>query len=249
MCCDGVGASACLPSEKSRQRSNCKGYIPVSYVSSWSGGKDACLACFEVMCDGYAVSHLMNFVSEGDRRVRSHGTGAEMIRLQAEAVDIPLLQRETTWDTYEKVLKDVVRSVIPQGVKGIIFGDICLQEHVDWVERVCGELGVEVVEPLWGREPERILLDFIAAGFEAIVVSTKAELLGEEWIGHKVDKELLRHLKKNGIDICGEHGEYHTFVTNGPVFKKGIKIHKSRTIMRDDRWFLETLEYSYSNTE
>ncbi len=167
-----------------------------------------------------------------------HGTEAKLIQLQSEAIRIPLLQKETTWNGYENEFKEAVKSLIPNGVQGMIFGDIYLQEHKDWVERVCRELGIEAVEPLWKKFPEEIMLEFIDAGFEAIIVSAKANLFGKEWIGKRVDREFLRYLKDNNIDVCGENGEYHTFVTYGPMFRKKIEITKSKTITRDGYWFL-----------
>lgn len=216
----------------------------MSYISSWSGGKDSCFACYKAICEGYNVSHLLNFISKEYKRVSFHGTEAKLIQLQAEAIGIPLLQKETTWKGYEQEFKDAVKSLTPDGVTGMIFGDIYLQEHKDWVERVCRELGIEAIEPLWGQDQERVLLEFIDVGFEATIVSAKSELFDDKWIGRKVDREFLSHLKDNNIDLCGENGEYHTFVTDGPMFKKEIKIAKSQPITRDGYWFLDTLEYS-----
>ena len=216
----------------------------MSYISSWSGGKDGCFACYKAICDGYNISHIVNFISKEYKRVSFHGTEAKLIQLQAETIDIPLLQKETTWNGYEQEFKEAVKSLIPNGVKGIVFGDIYLQEHKDWVERVCRELGIEAIEPLWGQDPERVLLEFIDAGFEATIVSAKSELFDDKWIGRKVSREFLSHLKDNNIDLCGENGEYHTFVTGGPMFQKKIKITKSQPIARDDHWFLDTLAYS-----
>ena len=213
----------------------------MSYIVSWSGGKDSCLVCYEATLNGYDISYLVNFISEEYKRVRFHGTEAKLIQSQAEAIGIPLLQKETTWGGYEREFKDTVRSLIPGGVEGMVFGDIYLQEHKDWVERVCGELGVEAIEPLWGKDPGEILLKFIDAGFKATIVSGKSDLFNEEWIGHKVDRDFLRYLKDSNIDVCGESGEYHTFVTNGPLFKKEVKITKGSPIRRDGNWFLNTL--------
>ncbi len=216
----------------------------MSYISSWSGGKDSCFACYQAIREGYNVSHLLNFISKQYKRVSFHGTEAKLIQLQAEAIGVPLLQKETTRNGCEQEFKDAVRSLIPNGVTGIVFGDIYLQEHKDWVERVCQELGIEAIEPLWGQDPERVLLDFIDAGFEATIVSAKSELFDDKWMGRKLDREFLSHLKDNNIDLCGENGEYHTFVTDGPMFQKRIKITKSQPITRDGYWFLDTLEYS-----
>ncbi len=137
----------------------------MSYIASWSGGKDGCFACYKAILNGYDISYLVNFISKEYRRVRFHGTEAKLIQLQAEAINIPLLQRETTSNGYEQEFKEAVKSLIPKGVEGMIFGDVYLQEHRDWVDRVCKELGIEAIQPLWGRNPEKILLEFIDAGF------------------------------------------------------------------------------------
>lgn len=216
----------------------------MSYISSWSGGKDSCFAYYQALSGGYDISHLVNFISKEYQRVSFHGTEAKLIQLQAESIGIPLLQKETTWDGYEQEFKDAVKSLIPEGVTGMIFGDLYLQEQRDWVERVCRELGIEAVEPLWKQGIEIIPFKFIDAGFEATIVSAKSELIDEKWVGRKVDKEFLNHLKDKNIDLCGENGEYHTFVTNGPIFRKRIKIAKSRPVLRDGYWLLDTLEYS-----
>lgn len=216
----------------------------MSYIGSWSGGKDSCFACYRAMRCGYDISYLLNFISKEYKRVSFHGTEAKLIQLQAETLGISLLQKETTGEKYEQEFKEAVRSLIPNGIKGMIFGDIYLQEHKDWVERVCGELGIEAIEPLWGQEPERILLDFIDGGFEAIIVSAKRELFDRKWIGRNVDREFFKYLKENSIDICGENGEYHTLVLDGPMFKKKIRITESKSISRNGYWFLDTLEYS-----
>lgn len=217
--------------------------IAMSVISSWSGGKDSCFACYKAIRKGYKVSRLVNFVSREYRRVSFHGTEDKLIQLQAKAVGIPLLQKETTRDGYEREFKEAIKTLIPDGVDGMVFGDIYLQEHKDWVDRVCRELGIRAIEPLWGEEPERLLLDFIDAGFEAIVVSAQSDLFDEEWIGREINREFLRYLRAKNIDICGENGEYHTFVTKGPIFKGEIKIISSRPIMRNDRWFLDIREY------
>ena len=206
----------------------------MSYIASWSGGKDSCFAFYEAMGKGYKISHLVNFISKEFQRVSFHGTEARLIQLQSQAIGIPLLQKETTWDGYEQEFKEAVRSLIPSGVKGVVFGDIYLQEHKDWVERVCGDLGIEAIEPLWGKNTEEILSSFIEDGFEAVIVSAKSDLIDKDWIGRRVNKAFMEYLKGKNIDICGENGEYHTLVTNGPIFNKRIQLTESRAISRDN---------------
>lgn len=215
----------------------------MSYIASWSGGKDGCLACYQAMRQGYEVSHLVNFISTEFQRVSFHGTEARLIQMQSQAMGIPLLQKETTEHGYEQEFKEAVRSLIPGGVQGMIFGDIYLQEHRDWVERVCGELGIEAVEPLWRKDLDEILCSFVDSGFKAIIVSAKPDFIEEEWVGHHVDRSFMDYLRSRGVDLCGENGEYHTLVVDGPIFQKRIDITQSRTINRDNHLFLDTLQY------
>jgi uncharacterized protein (TIGR00290 family) len=215
----------------------------MSYISSWSGGKDGCFACYLALGEGYKISYLVNFISQEFNRVSFHGTEARLIQLQSQTIGIPLLQKETTWDGYEQEFKEAVQSLLPNGIKGMVFGDIYTQEHKDWVERVCGELGIEAIEPLWNKSTEKVLTDFIDAGFEAIIVSAKAELIDGDWIGRRVDRKFLAYLKAKNIDSCGENGEYHTLVVNGPLFSRRIEIVESRTINRDNHWLLDTVKY------
>ena len=215
----------------------------MSYLASWSGGKDGCFACYEAMRQGYQVTYLVNFITQGHRRVSFHGTDTKLIQLQSQAIGIPLLQKETTWNRYEQEFKEAVRSLVPKGIKGMVFGDIYLQEHLDWVERVCGDIGIEAVLPLWGRNTKEIVSDFIDSGFEAIIVSAKSKLIGQEWMGRNVDRDFISYLSERNIDPCGENGEYHTLVVNGPIFKSRIEIEQSKVVQRNSHWLLDTSQY------
>jgi len=218
----------------------------MSYVASWSGGKDSCFALYEAVDKGYKISHLVNFISKEFHRVSFHGTEARLIQLQSQAIGIPLLQKETTWDGYEQEFKEAVRGLIPCGVTGMVFGDIYLQEHKDWVERVCNDLDIEAVEPLWGKSTEDILSGFIEKGFEAVIINAKSDLIDEDWIGRRIDKAFVEYLKRKNIDICGENGEYHTLVTNGSIFNRRIQLIESKVISRNNYWLLDTIRYELS---
>lgn len=215
----------------------------MSYIASWSGGKDSCLACYKAMLSGYDIRRLVNFVSKEYGRVSFHGTEVGLIQLQAGSIGTHLCQKETTRDCYEEQFKEAVRSLVPMGVKGMIFGDIYVQEHRDWTERVCAEVGIEAVQPLWGRDTEDILCEFIDAGFQAVVIGAKAGLIDAEWLGRRVDRDFIEYLKSRNICPCGENGEYHTLVTTGPIFSRGIKIIETKTISKGDYWFLDTCRY------
>jgi diphthine-ammonia ligase len=210
---------------------------------SWSGGKDSCLACYRAVQNGLKVRYLLNMINEDGKRSRSHGLSVGTLQLQAQALDFPLVQRRASWDDYEAEFKEALQAFKEEGIDGGIFGDIDLEEHRQWVERVCQETGITPYLPLWGLPQEKIMRDFIGLGFEAIVVTTRADTLGEEWLGRKVDRDFLKQIdemeKKKGVTPCGEAGEYHTFVVDGPLFIQRIEILEAEHIFNNGYWFLE----------
>ena len=108
------------------------------------------------------------------------------------------------------------------------------------MERVCRETGVEPILPLWNEQREKLLDEFIEAGFKAIVVTTQAKSLGKEWLGREIDEKFMNDIKNlDDIDVCGEKGEYHTFVYDGPVFRKSVEFTTGKKVLKDDHWFLE----------
>jgi len=204
--------------------------------ASWSGGKDCALAVYKAMSQGHQVAYLVNFISEDGKRSRSHGIRREALALQAKAIGIPLIQAKTSWEEYEKNFKETCRELKQQGVEGGVFGDVDLEEHRAWVERVCGELGIKPLLPLWQIEPKRLLDEFLKLKFQAVVVATK---LGASLLGRGLDKALMAELKRLGCDLLGENGEYHTFVTTGPIFKRSLKIIPGQRMTRGDVSFLD----------
>ncbi|MEW6674532.1 MAG: diphthine--ammonia ligase [Nitrospirota bacterium] len=210
---------------------------------SWSGGKETSLSCYKVMQNqDVKVTYLLNMISEDGKHSRSHGINTSLLKAQAEAMRIPIVQIKTTWQTYEAEFKKAVLNFKEEGIKVGVFGDIDLQEHRDWVERVCKEICIKPLLPLWKEEREKLLEQFIRAGFKAIVVATNAKFLGEEWLGRQIDGQFIEDLKALGnIDLCGEKGEYHTFVYDGPIFKKPVKFKIGRKILKDNRGFLEII--------
>jgi uncharacterized protein (TIGR00290 family) len=218
------------------------------YAASWSGGKDSCFAYWKTVSQGLKVSYLLNFINQDSTRAMSHGLDRKLIALQAQAMGLPILQQKVTWETYEAGFKDALEKLKLKGITGLVTGDIYLQEHKVWIDRVCGESAVRAVLPLWEMDTTQLLTDFIEAGFKAIIVSVNAKFFGKEWLGRQVDSKLASELSQLpgqlNIDVCGEGGEFHTFVYDGPAFKKPVKIGKAVPIARNDHWTLDILEYS-----
>lgn len=209
------------------------------YLASWSGGKDSCFACYQAMQKGLTISHLVHF----DRPYNLHGVDPSLIRLQAGLAGIPMVQRRVASEDFEREFKETVAALRSGGARGMVFGDIYLEPHREWVERVCKELGIDPMEPLWGMDTEKIIEDFFAAGFETVIASGNRDLIGKEWIGRKMDREFIDYAKTKGLDVCGENGEFHTFVIAGPMFKGRIEILKNDVASRDGFWFLDVKEY------
>jgi len=204
--------------------------------ASWSGGKECALATYKAILQGHQVSYLLNFISEDGERSRSHGILAKVLDLQAKAIGIPMVQVKTSWENYEENFKKVVTELKEKGISGGVFGDIDLEEHREWVERVCGELGIKPILPLWGLESEKLLREFLALGFKAKVVATKLDV---SLLGRDVDETLIAEIQRFNCHPCGESGEYHTFVFDGPIFKTPLEVIPGKKEKRDNVWFLE----------
>ncbi len=204
--------------------------------ASWSGGKESALAVYKATLEGYEVCYLLNFVSEDGWRSRSHGVLAEVLNLQAKAIGIPIIQVRTSWEDYEKNFRKIVLKLKKKGIEGGIFGDVDVEQHREWIGRVCAELQIKPILPLWGIPAERLLTQFSEAGFKAKVVATK---LDESLLGQNVHEAFLIEIQKFNCHPCGEFGEYHTFVTDGPIFKSKLKVTEGKKEKRDNVWFLE----------
>jgi uncharacterized protein (TIGR00290 family) len=219
--------------------------MSMTVAVSWSGGKESCLACYRAMKDGFEISHLLNFISK-DGRCMSHGLEREAIDFQSKAIEIPLVQWRTSWKNYAWEFRRALRRMKEVGVEGVIFGDISeIPGHEGWIDDVCSKSNITPIKPLWGHASMQVLRDFIDSGFEAIVVVTDAEVLGKEWVGRRVDRRFANDIGnlECEVDPCGELGEYHTYVTYGPLFKNRICILESRKILRDGHWYLDINQY------
>jgi len=215
----------------------------VKVACLWSGGKDSCLACWKAIAEGLDVCHLVNFISAESGRDSFHGVRRELICMQSEAVGIPLIQRETTWESYEKVYRGVMHELRGMGIDGLVTGDMDVVEHQRWVEGICSEFGLRALMPLWGLDSEGILRGFIDEGFEAIVVCLKADLFDGKWLGRKIDEQFITDLQdfrqNPDFHICGENGEYHTLVVDGPSFQKRISLTPGDKVGREGFGFYD----------
>lgn len=220
-------------------------------VVSWSGGKDSCLACYLALQQGWQVAYLLNMISQEFMRSGGHGVDYRLMQEQGRAMGIPMHQSQYGRDNYEQVFKAALAELRErEGVTALITGDIYLQEHRDWVERVAAEAGLKPVFPLWGMEPLTVTQEFLRLRFQSLVVALQAELMGEEWLGRWLNDAFVHELLAEGkVDPAGERGEFHTFVVDGPLFHRRIDITEVGKVLRDKRWFLDIVRYEVKDKQ
>ncbi len=211
-------------------------------VLSWSGGKDSGLALAELRSDPrYRVVALLTSTTRGYDRVSIHGVRRELVEAQAAAVDLPLIEvtldPQSSNEAYETAFKNAlarVRTDYPS-VKTIAFGDLFLADVREYREKLVSASGFKALFPLWGRDTRQLAQEFIAAGFGANVVCVDTTQLSADFAGRAFDATFLEALP-TGVDPCGERGEFHTFVSSGPVFAKPISVRRGERVLRDDRF-------------
>ena len=212
--------------------------------ASWSGGKDCMLALFRFLQgEDHKVEFLVNMCDIDGEYSRSHGLKKNLIKAQSESIGIPVIQQNTSAKDYEWNLKEVITRLKNQGVQQGVFGDIYLKEHRVWIERVCTEMNIEPIFPLWNNDTKLLLKEFIDLGFKALTVSIRETVLPQEWLGRSLDRPFFRDIVElEGIDPCAENGEYHTFVYDGPIFRNPVIFNKGSVTTRDQHNFLELMQ-------
>lgn len=207
---------------------------------SWSGGKDSCLAFYRARLE-FDVGALITMFTEDGSRSRSHGLRPEVLDCQAELLGLERISGRASWQTYETEFKCILGELGKRGYSHVVFGDIFLDDHRHWVERVCGEVGLVAVEPLWGAPTSELLEEFLSLGGKAQIVATQASLMDESWLGRQLGPHLISEFQQLGIDPCGEYGEFHTLVTDFPGFRSPLKVREVDRIVHSGYRLLDLL--------
>lgn len=191
---------------------------------SWSGGKDCMFAMYHFLNEPEnEVACLVHFAQGEVEGSRSHRIGKELMAAQAAALGIPLIREVTDTSSYREHLIRVMRHLKSEGVTAGVFGDIYLEAHRNWIEAVCAETGITACFPLWGRPTEEIVKSFVQKGFKAQIIAVKESTGLRPLVGKQLNPESIAALcALKGIDPCGENGEYHTFVFDGPLFSHPV---------------------------
>lgn len=212
--------------------------VPV--FCSWSGGKDSALALHEAVLAGAEPRLLVSMMIESGDRSRSHGLRRELIAAQADALDLPVRFGAATWENYEGELRRTIAAgATEHGAGAGVFGDIDIERHRKWVERVARETGVRAVLPLWHRDRRQLMDDLLAAGFRAVVVAVRDGVLSPDLLGQTIDAALVEDVVAEGADAAGENGEYHSVVVDGPSFRHGLGLKIGERSLRDGVWFVD----------
>lgn len=217
-------------------------------VMSWSGGKDSVVALHELLQgDEYEVVALLTSVSEEYRRISHHGVREILLERQAEAIGIALDKiylpsgnaQPCTNEVYEQIMGGAMAGYKARGVETVAFGDLFLEDLRAYRERNLARAGMRGLFPIWKRDTTKLAREVIAMGFRAYLSCVEAKV-GPGFVGRSYDLALLSDLPA-GIDPCGEYGEFHSFVHDGPIFSRSVSVRVGETLMRDGRYYADLL--------
>lgn len=221
--------------------------IKMKAIMNWSGGKDSTLALYKILEQKELDVHcLFTTISNQLRRITMHGVREELLDLQAKAIGIKLQKLELpasdTMELYNQLMYEQMKSFKKMGVTHSIFGDIHLADLKEYREKQLQKVGLKACFPIWKKPVENVIYEFIDLGFKAIVVCTNARYLNQHFIGRTLDRQFIKELPK-GIDVCGENGEFHSFVYDGPIFNQAVPIQLGEVVYRDYSNGKEDLTY------
>ncbi|WP_419887158.1 diphthine--ammonia ligase [Neobacillus niacini] len=208
------------------------------FIASFSGGKDSVLALYKAMKVGEAVGLIVMLEEEG-RRSRSHGMPPELIEAQANSIGLPVFTAAASWTDYETVFMSLLSKARNKGAEVLVTGDLDIPEHGCWHEKVANNAGLKLGMPLWGMNHRVAVEEFINLGFTTVIVTVNLSMgMREADLGRTFTHEFVKELEARGIDPCGEGGEFHTTVLDGPLFKHPIPVRKGDIIRNGEYAFL-----------
>ena len=229
--------------------------MPEKVVLSWSGGKDSAMALHALHGDDrYEIVGLLTSVASEYKRISHHGVREDLLELQAESIGLPLDRLYLPSDSgvpcsnehYQTLMRNALQRYCDAGVMLVAHGDIFLEDLRAYREKNLAKLGMRGVFPLWKRDTSELIEAFIRTGFKAYL-SCVEEKLGESFAGRSIDAKLIDDLPE-GVDPCGEYGEFHSFVYDGPIFRKPIDVVVGEVVCRDTRFYADLLPATPSMT-
>lgn len=213
---------------------------------NWSGGKDSALALYHTLRDSQLeVRQLLTSVNSETKRISMHGVRQSLLQKQAESIGLPLtilsLPGEISMEEYDQLMAQKMKRILDSGISISVFGDIFLEDLKEYRERKLAEVGLNGYFPLWKRNTKEIVNEFIDLGFKTIVVSVDGSKLDKSFVGREIDQSFLNDLPE-GIDPCGENGEFHSFVFDGPIFQESISFQRGEVVGKEYKLSSKTEE-------
>jgi uncharacterized protein (TIGR00290 family) len=219
---------------------------PEKVVLSWSGGKDSAMALYEMVRAGrYEVVALLTTVAEQYRRISHHGVREELLKMQAAALGLPLdtvylpaSSAPCTNEEFEALMARALARYEKAGVRTVAHGDLFLADLRAYRERNLARLGMRGLFPIWGRDTSELVTTFVHLGFKAYVCAVDGAKLPSSFAGRLIDQGLIGDLPSD-VDPCGENGEYHSFVFDGPIFRSPLRLERGEVVTRENRHYAE----------
>lgn len=219
--------------------------MPEDVLFCWSGGKDSAMALHALQsAQGHRITSLLTTVTQEYDRISMHGVRRVLLERQAESIGLPLhavlIPPQCVNATYEARMKGALTEHLARGVRQVAFGDIFLEDLRVYRERNLAQLGMEAIFPIWKRDTRELARDFLRLGFRAITVCVDPRVLDSSFAGRELDESFFADLPPHA-DPCGENGEFHTFVFDGPVFRTPISFVAGEKVVRDGFCFCDLL--------
>lgn len=207
-------------------------------IVSFSGGKDSSLALYHALQSGTVIG-LIVMLEEQGQRSRSHAMPLDIIEAQADAIGLPVFMTSSSWADYEDKFIDLMNQAKQKGAEVLVTGDLDMPQHGCWHDRVTQQVGLKLAMPLWLRPHREVVEEFINLGFRSVVVTVNLKLgMKVEDLGKILTLEYIQELESRDIDPCGEGGEFHTTVIDGPIFNKAIPVRQCNIVYHEEYAFL-----------
>jgi uncharacterized protein (TIGR00290 family) len=208
---------------------------------SWSGGKDSAFALYEILHDShYQVSALMTTVTEDYDRVSMHGVRSVLLERQAASLGFPIekvfIAKNASNEEYESKVGRVLTKYKLAGVDTVVFGDIFLEDLRKYREDQLAALEMRCMFPVWKRDTGELATALTTVGFKAVTTCVDTHALGKDFVGRVIDERFLSELPRT-VDACGENGEYHSFVFDGPIFREKVPFTLGDIVLRENRFY------------
>jgi uncharacterized protein (TIGR00290 family) len=209
-------------------------------ILTWSGGKDSALALYYLKNDHYNITSLLTTITQDYDRISMHGVRSILLDNQSESLGLPIekvfISKNSSNEEYENQMREKLLFYQRQGVSSVAFGDLFLEDIRKYREQNLSKVSMKGIFPLWKKNTQELARQFIELGFKAVIICVDSQNLDKKFVGRYFDRQFLSDLPAN-VDPCGENGEFHSFVFDGPIFKKPISFKIGDIVLREKRFY------------